>query len=60
MDVLVEVGVLDHEVARDDGQRELHLDVGLAGREGHAAGAVPLGGGTALKLYYSLGIKFPI
>ena len=50
MDVLVEVRVLDHEVAGHDGQGELHLDVGLPWCQGDPAGPLPLGCGLALQL----------
>lgn len=43
LDVVVEIGVLDHEVARDDGQGEVHLDLGLALTEGHPLRLVPHG-----------------
>ena len=39
--VLVEVAVLDHDVAGHDGERELDLELGLAGGEGDPLGQVP-------------------
>ena len=41
LQVVVEVGVLDHQVTRDDGQWELHLDLGLTSGQYHLLGLVP-------------------
>ena len=40
-EIVVEIGILNHEITSDDGQREVKLDVRLSGRKDHFLRLVP-------------------
>ena len=53
LNILVEIGVLDHDVAGYDGEGELYLEVGLSRGERDLLGEVPHGG-LVLQLHHGL------